>query len=78
MPLPRGSKYPSSRVLGSKIHTLNGFWSLKPYYLGTWTLWVKVALKGSLEGFMLKGFCGDTERVFYGAVAKVQGLRLHV
>ena len=36
---PRGSKYPTSRVLGSKINTLNGLWSLKPYYLGTWTLW---------------------------------------
>ena len=35
---PRGSKYPNSRVLGPKIHTLNGCWSLKPYYLGTWTL----------------------------------------
>ena len=34
----RGSKYPNSRVLGAKIHTLNGFWTLKPYYLGTWTL----------------------------------------
>ena len=40
--LPRGSKYPNSRVLGPKIHTLNGFWTLKPYYLGTWTLWVRV------------------------------------
>ena len=37
--IPRGSKYPNSRVLGPKIHTLNGFWTLKPYYLGTWTLW---------------------------------------
>ena len=37
--LPRGSKYPNSRVLGPKVHTLNGFWTLKPYYLGTWTLW---------------------------------------
>ena len=36
--LPRGSEYPNSRVLGPKIHTLNGFWTLKPYYLGTWTL----------------------------------------
>ena len=39
---------------------------------------LKVALKVSLEGLISKGFCGDTERVFYGAVAKVQGLRLHV
>ena len=37
-PLPKGSKYPNSRVLGPKIHALNGFWTLKPYYLGTWTL----------------------------------------
>ena len=37
--LPRRSKYPNSRVLGPKLHTLNGFGSLKPYYLGTWTLW---------------------------------------
>ena len=36
---PRGSEYPTSMVLGPKIHTLNGFWTLKPYYLGTWTLW---------------------------------------
>ena len=35
---PRGSEYPNSKVLGPKIHTLNGFWTLKPYYLGTWTL----------------------------------------
>ena len=35
---PRGSEYPNSRVLGPQIHTLNGFWTLKPYYLGTWTL----------------------------------------
>ena len=35
---PRGSEYPNSRVSGLKIHTLNGFWTLKPYYLGTWTL----------------------------------------
>ena len=27
------------RFLGPKIHTLSGFvWTLKPYYLGTWTL----------------------------------------
>ena len=37
-PNPRGSEYPNSKVLGPKIHTLNGFWTLKPYYLGTWTL----------------------------------------
>ena len=29
------SEYPNSRVLGPKIHTLSGFWTLKPYYLGT-------------------------------------------
>ena len=36
--LPRGTKYPNSRGLDPKIHTLSGFWTLKPYYLGTWTL----------------------------------------
>ena len=36
--IPRGSRYPNSSVSGPKIHTLNGFWTLKPYYLGTWTL----------------------------------------
>ena len=25
---------------GAKIFRLNGFWYLKPPYLGTWTLWV--------------------------------------
>ena len=25
---PRGSEYPNSKVLGSKIHTLNGVWTL--------------------------------------------------
>ena len=29
---------PNSEVLGFKIHTLSGFWTLKPYYLGSWTL----------------------------------------
>ena len=37
-PNPKGSEFPNSKVLGPKIHTLNGFWTLKPYYLGTWTL----------------------------------------
>ena len=51
-PLPRGSEYPNSRVSGPKIHTLNGFWTLKPYYLGTWTLRVKGfdCFKGSFKG----------------------------
>ena len=40
--LPRGSEYPNSKVLGPKIYTLNGFWTLKPYYLGTRTLRVRV------------------------------------
>ena len=31
--------YPNSGVSGPKIHTLNGFWTLKHCYLGTWTLW---------------------------------------
>ena len=35
---PRGSEYPNSKVSGPQIHTLKGFWTLKPYYLGTWTL----------------------------------------
>ena len=34
----RGSEFPNSRVSGPQIHTLNGFGTLKPYYLGTWTL----------------------------------------
>ena len=38
-PIPRGSKYPNSRVSGTKNHSEYGFWDLKPYYLGTWTLW---------------------------------------
>ena len=37
---PLGSKYPNSRVSRSKNHSEYGFWDLKPYYLGTWTLWV--------------------------------------
>ena len=40
--LARGSEYPNSRVLGPKIHALNGFGALKPYYLGTWILRVRV------------------------------------
>ena len=47
--LPRWSEYPNSRVLGPKIHTLNGFWTLKPYYLGTWTLWVNNPYTSVLE-----------------------------
>ena len=47
--LPRGSKYPNSRVLGPKNHTLNGFGDLKPCYLGTWTLWVRVSMDISLR-----------------------------
>ena len=27
-----------STALRPKVHTLNGFGTLKPYYLGTWTL----------------------------------------
>ena len=38
MLLPTGSKYPNSRVLGPKIHILKGCGTMKPYYLGTWTL----------------------------------------
>ena len=40
-PLPRESKCPNSRFLGPKIHTLSGFWTVKPHYLGTWTLRAK-------------------------------------
>ena len=42
--LPNGSKYPNSRVF--EVHTLNGFWTLKPYYLGTWILRVVVQASG--------------------------------
>ena len=41
---PRGSKYLNTRILGPQIHTLNGFWTLKPYHLGTWTLWESVCV----------------------------------
>ena len=47
--LPRGSKYPNSRVPGPKIHTLNGFWTLEPYYLGTWTLRAKYKPKEAIN-----------------------------
>ena len=30
----RGSEYPNSRVFGPKIHTLSGFWTLKPLLFG--------------------------------------------
>ena len=33
------NKDPTSRVLGPKNHSEYRFWDLKPYYLGTWTLW---------------------------------------
>ena len=33
------SKYPNSRVSRSQDHSEYGFWDLKPYYLGTQTLW---------------------------------------
>ena len=32
---PRGSEYPNSKVLAPKIHTPKGYWTLRPYYLGT-------------------------------------------
>ena len=32
--LPRGSEYPNSKVLGPKIHTLNGFWGLEALLFG--------------------------------------------
>ena len=36
--IPEGPSTQTGKVLGPKIHTLNGFWSLKPYFWGTWTL----------------------------------------
>ena len=49
--IPRGSKHPNSRVLGPKAHTLNGSWTLKPYYLGTWTLRDTPLGRPQLAGF---------------------------
>ena len=54
---PSGSEYPNSKVLGPNIHTLSGFWSLKPCYyfdyLGTWTLRVACPHKGLFVGACL-------------------------
>ena len=36
--IPRGSMHPNSSGLIAKIHDLNGFRTLRSYYLGTWTL----------------------------------------
>ena len=33
-PFSRGSKYPNSRVLGPRIHALNGFWGLETLLFG--------------------------------------------
>ena len=52
---PRGSEYPNNKASGPQIHTLNGFGTLKPYSLGTWTLRGKV-LQGFIEGFQLPHF----------------------
>ena len=39
-------KGPSTQIVGfqSKDHLEYAFWDLKPYYLGTWTLWVSLAV----------------------------------
>ena len=58
---------PSTQIVGSKIHTLNGFKTLKPYYLGTWTLRVGY-YKGYYEGFRgafeLRGTRGRVRAVY--------------
>ena len=64
--LPRGSKYPNSRVPGPKIHTLNGFWTLKHYYLGTWTLRVSDLAMGNIR-LRESGLCLESI-VFGGSV----------
>ena len=38
----QGSKDPNNGVLGPKYYNINGIWALKPYYLGPWTLRVKI------------------------------------
>ena len=61
---PRGSKYPNSRVSGTKNHSEYGFWNLKPYYLGTWTLWgrqrktlrFKQGFLSRVSGFRFRGW----------------------
>ena len=35
---PEGSEDPNNTLLGPKHYTINGIWTLKPYYLGPWTL----------------------------------------
>ena len=44
MDLPKGSKDPNDRVLGPKYYSINGILALKPYYLGPWTLRIKLYL----------------------------------
>ena len=39
----RGSKDPNNGVLGPEYYAVDGIWALKPYYLGPWTLWDRVA-----------------------------------
>ena len=36
---PRGSKYPTFEVSGSKYHTQNGFWDQRPQTVGICSLW---------------------------------------
>ena len=48
---PYGSKDPNKWVLGPKYYNMNGIWALKPYYLGPWTLRVKLcSLFGRCHG----------------------------
>ena len=43
-PTSKGSKDPNNRVLEPKYYNITGIWAgaLKPYYLGPWTLRVKI------------------------------------
>ena len=36
--IPQGSKHPNNMVLGPKYYNMKCIWTLKPYYLGPWTL----------------------------------------
>ena len=74
-----------SKVSGPKVHTLNGLWALKPYYLGTWTLRVlqsKYELRRGIFGFRIfskhsKPLNPSTEFIFvFKELLGVQGLGL--
>ena len=59
--VPRGSKHPNSRVSGTKNHSEYGFWDLKPYYLGTWTLWGSFSWGGFRPSVVrVQGLWGST------------------